>query len=38
MEIHEKDGPETAITWVAVHAWFESTIDTRAAAIRSLGA
>ena len=38
MEIHEEDGPLTAITWVAVHAWFESALDTRAEMIRHLGA
>jgi hypothetical protein len=38
MEIHEEDGPLTAITWVAVHAWFESALDTRADLIRRLGA
>jgi hypothetical protein len=38
MEIHEEGGPEAAITWVAVHAWFESALDTRAELIRHLGA
>ena len=38
MEIHEEDGPLNAITWVAVHAWFESALDTRAEMIRHLGA
>lgn len=37
-EIHEEDGPETAMTWLAVHAWFESSVDTRAELIRNLGA
>lgn len=38
MEINEDGGLETALTWIAVHAWFESAIDTRATLIRSLGA
>lgn len=38
MEIHEADGLEMALTWVAVHAWFESAVDTRAELIRHLGA
>lgn len=38
IEIMEKDGPETALLWVAVHSWFESAIDTRADLIRHLGA
>lgn len=38
MEIHEENGPESAIAWVAVHAWFESALDTRAELIRHLGA
>lgn len=38
MEIHEEGGPVAAITWVAVHAWFESALDTRADVIRHLGA
>ena len=38
MEIHEEHGPESAIAWVAVHAWFESALDTRAEMIRHLGA
>ena len=38
MEIEEEDGPLTAITWVAVHARFESALDTRAEMIRHLGA
>lgn len=38
MEIHEEQGPEAAIAWVAVHAWFESALDNRADLIRRLGA
>lgn len=38
MEIHEEQGPEAVIAWVAVHAWFESALDNRADLIRSLGA
>jgi hypothetical protein len=38
MEIHEEQGPEAAMAWVAVHAWFESALDTRAELIRHLGA
>lgn len=38
MEIHEAEGPESAMTWLAVHAWFESALDTRAELIRHLGA
>ncbi|HNI35544.1 MAG TPA: hypothetical protein PLV93_09095 [Microthrixaceae bacterium] len=38
MEIEDEDGPLAAITWVAVHAWFESALDTRADLIRRLGA
>ena len=38
MEIHEEHGLESAIAWVAVHAWFESALDTRADLIRRLGA
>lgn len=38
LEILEEDGPETAMTWLAVHAWFESALDTRAELIRHLGA
>lgn len=38
MEIYEESGPETAMTWVAVHAWFESALDARAELIRHLGA
>ena len=37
-EIHEEDGPQAAMTWLAVHAWFESSVDTRAELIRNLGA
>jgi hypothetical protein len=38
IEIYEEHGAESAIAWVAVHAWFESTLDTRAEMIRRLGA
>ena len=38
MEIYEEQGPEPAITWVAVHAWFESALDVKADLIRRLGA
>lgn len=38
VEIYEEDGPEAAMTWVAVHAWFESALDTRAQLVRHLGA
>ncbi len=38
MEIVVEDGPETAMTWLAVHAWFESALDTRAELIHHLGA
>ncbi len=38
LEIHEDQGPESAIAWVAVHAWFESALDGRADLIRRLGA
>ena len=38
MEIHEEQGSEAAIAWVAVHAWFESALDNRADLIRRLGA
>lgn len=38
MEIFEEQGPESAIAWVAVHAWFESALDNRADLIRRLGA
>lgn len=37
-EIHEEAGPQAAMTWLAVHAWFESALDTRAELIRHLGA
>lgn len=37
-EIAEAEGLQAAITWAAVHAWFESAIETRAAVIRDLGA
>lgn len=38
LEILEEEGPKAAVTWVAVHAWFESGLDTRADLIRHLGA
>jgi hypothetical protein len=38
MGILEQDGPMTAITWVAVHAWFEPALDTRTDLIDRLGA
>jgi len=38
LEINEEQGHETALMWIAVHAWFESALDTRAALIRDLGA
>ena len=38
LEILEQHGPQAALTWVAVHAWFEPTLDTRAELIRHLGA
>lgn len=38
MAIFEEEGPQTALAWVAVHAWFESALDTRAELIRHLGA
>jgi hypothetical protein len=38
MEIAEAEGPQAAIAWAAVHAWFESALDTRADLIRRLGA
>ena len=38
MEIHDEAGIETALTWLAVHAWFEAAVDTRAELIRHLGA
>jgi hypothetical protein len=37
MEILEEEGPQSALTWLAVHAWFESALDTRADLIRDLG-
>jgi hypothetical protein len=37
-EIHEEQGLETALMWIAVHACFESALDTRATLIRDLGA
>jgi hypothetical protein len=37
LEIFEQSGPESAITWAVVHAWFESTLETRASLIRHLG-
>jgi hypothetical protein len=37
LEIFEDSGPESAITWAVVHAWFESTVETRANLIRHLG-
>jgi len=37
LEIHEDQGREAALLWIAVHAWFESALDTRAALIRDLG-
>lgn len=37
-EIFEEEGPDMALTWVAVHAWFESAVETRADLIRHLGA
>ena len=38
LEIYEDGGAEMAIAWAVVHAWFEATLDTRAALIRDLGA
>jgi len=38
LEILEEDGPTAAVTWVAVHAWFESALDTRAELIRHVSA
>lgn len=38
LEIHQEQGPEAAIAWVAVQAWFESALDTRAEVIRHLSA
>ncbi|MGB3409941.1 MAG: hypothetical protein WBA45_01985 [Microthrixaceae bacterium] len=38
MEIYAESGPETALTWVAVQAWIDSALDTRADLIRRMGA
>lgn len=37
-EIHEEQGSEAAIAWVAVHACLESVLDNRADLVRRLGA
>jgi len=37
-EIHETDGLQSALAWAVAHAWFESSLDTRASIIRQLGA
>ena len=36
-EIHDDGGLEAALTWLAVHAWFESAIDTPPASSATLG-
>lgn len=38
METNEEAGAETAMTWLAVQAWFESALDPGAEPIRHLGA
>jgi hypothetical protein len=37
-EIAETDDWRHAIVWLAVHAWFEGSLDTRAAVIRGITA
>jgi hypothetical protein len=36
LEIAADDGIETAMVWLAVHAWFESAVDERARILRSI--
>ena len=36
-EILNEVGPREALTWVAVHAWFEAELDARSRLIRHLG-
>lgn len=36
-ELLAVEGTETAVVWLAVHAWFEGTLDERARMLRKLG-
>ena len=36
-ELLAAEGAETAVVWLAVHAWFEGTFDERARMLRKLG-